>query len=340
MSDRLDRSGGSAAGMESTPVPSKSSASAPRARGVKRLLLDVSSLMYRAFFSLPTSMSGEDRRPVNAVHGYLDWTAQLVRARQTHDVMHAFDANWRPEPRVAIYAGYKANRPPDPDGLPEQFGLLKEVLDAVGATRAEAPGWEAEDAIGALCAADGVGTVRNEIVTGDRDLIQLVHDPDVRVLFTVRGVSQLRELDESAVKAQYGVSADRYVDFAILRGDPSDGLPGVRGVGEKTARSLVQAYPSIDAMLEDASRGAPEHRPIKGSPALRARLRDATEYVAAMRQIVPIRSDVDVELTTGDLDDERLNELADRHRLAGPVGRLRAALHATRRAQSRHGRPG
>ena len=94
MSDRLDRSGGSAAGMESTPVPSKSSASAPRARGVKRLLLDVSSLMYRAFFSLPTSMSGEDRRPVNAVHGYLDWTAQLVRARQTHDVMHAFDANW------------------------------------------------------------------------------------------------------------------------------------------------------------------------------------------------------------------------------------------------------
>ena len=175
--------------------------------------------MYRAFFALPASITGEDGRPVNALHGYLDWTANLIQSRRPGDVVHAYDQDWRPVPRVELYEGYKANRPPDPDGLPEQFPVLRDVLDALGMRQAEVPGWEAEDAIGAICArADG--SDRIDIVTGDRDLIQLVRDPAVRVLFTVCGVSDMRELDEAGVLERFGVPASRYLDFAVLRGDP------------------------------------------------------------------------------------------------------------------------
>src|SRR5207302_2514241 len=148
-----------------------------------RLLLDTSSLMYRAFFSVPDTIRGRDRRPVNAVHGYLDMTARLVERYRPDECIHVFDSDWRPAPRVARYEGYKAQRPVDPEGLPEQFALLQEALGALGLPWAEAPGWEAEDAIGAIVAnrpGDRFG-----IVTGDRDLLQLVRDPHVKVLFTL-----------------------------------------------------------------------------------------------------------------------------------------------------------
>jgi 5'-3' exonuclease len=290
-----------------------------------RLLLDTSSLMYRAFFSVPSSITGRDGRPVNAAFGYLGWMENLISSRSPDEVVSVFDDDWRPAPRVELYAGYKAQRQPDPEGLPEQFDVLREMLDALGFPVAEAPGWEAEDAIGALCARMRARD-RAEIVTGDRDLIQLVRDPSVRVLFTVRGVSELRELDEAGVLAHFGVPATRYAEFALLRGDPSDGLPGVRGVGEKTARALVNAYASLSAMLEDAARVQPRTRPIKGSPQLRARLRESAEYLAAAREIVRIRTEVDVVVHPGHRDDAPLDELAARHALAGPVGRLRTAL--------------
>lgn len=298
----------------------------------RRLLLDTSSLMYRAFFSIPATVTGRGGRPVNAVHGYLDMTARLIASRAPTLVVHVYDHDWRPAERVAAYAGYKANRPPDPEGLPHQFTLLRDVLDALGMAQAEAPGWEAEDAIGALAAGalasagDGERPPGIDVVTGDRDLIQLVRDPVIRVLFTVRGVSELRVLDEATVAERFGVPADRYVDFAILRGDPSDGLPGVRGVGEKTARALVLAYPSLDELMEDAGRAAPRRRPLMGSPALRARLREAGPYLAAMREVVPIRTDLKVRTWQPDPDDHGLEDLARRHRLTGPASRLRRAL--------------
>jgi len=290
-----------------------------------RLLLDTSSLMFRAFFAMPSSVTDPEGRPVNAVHGYLGWMPHLIATREPDQTVSVFDADWRPAPRVELYAGYKAQRPPDPEGLPEQFEVLREVLDAFGLPAAEAPGWEAEDAIGALCAAGSKGD-RFDIVTGDRDLIQLVRDPAVRVLFTVRGVSGLRELDEAGVLEHFGVPARRYAEFALLRGDPSDGLPGVRGVGEKTARALVNAYPSLDAMLEDAARTQPRTRPIKGSPQLRARLREAAGYIEVAREVVRIRTEVEVAVRPGRRDEARLDELAARHRLEGPVNRLRQAL--------------
>ncbi len=289
------------------------------------ILLDTSSLMYRAFFSTPTTVVDDHGRPVNAVHGYLDMAARLAGGRRPDRLVHVYDHDWRPAERVRLYAGYKANRAPDPEGLPEQFGLLREVLDALGCPQAEAPGLEGEDAIGALCAAGGPED-RFDVVTGDRDLIQLVRDPEVRVLFTVRGVSELRILDEEGVLRHYGVPASRYSDFAILRGDPSDGLPGVRGVGEKTARLLVQAYPDLDALVADASAEHRVGRPLQRSPSLRAAIRDAADYLATMREVVPIRTSAQVTTWEKPRDDERADELAERHSLLGPVRRFRAAL--------------
>lgn len=288
------------------------------------MLLDTSSLMFRAFFSTPTSVRDPRGRPINAVHGYLSMTAYLVRERHPDEVVHCYDADWRPAERVAEYEGYKANRPPDPEGLPEQFELLREMLDALGAAQAEAPGWEAEDAIGCLCARARRGD-RIDIVTGDRDLIQLVRDPVVRVLFTLRGVSELATYDEAGVRAKFGVPPDRYVDFAILRGDPSDGLPGVRGIGEKTARALVEAYPSLDAIVTDVSAAARTGAPLRRSPSLRASLREAADYIATMRRVVPIRTDLDVTTWRSERDAALVDRLAERHRLTGPVRGLREA---------------
>lgn len=282
-----------------------------------RLLLDTSSLAYRAFFALPATITGAEG-PVNALRGYLDMTARLVADRRPDEVLHVFDHDWRPAERVAAYAGYKADRPPEPEGLPQQLALLRTMLPAFGFACVEAPGWEADDAIGVLCAhaADGE---RCDVVTGDRDLIQLVRDPVVRVLFTVKGVSELAVLDEAAVRERYGVPARRYVDYAILRGDPSDGLPGVVGVGEKTARRLVDAYPDLEALIADA--GAQ-------SPKLAERLRAAGDYVTAMGRVVPVMTDVALERTVGVRDDGALDALAERHNLEGPVRRLREALGA------------
>ena len=308
--------------------PTRVHEAAASARRVTRsLLLDTSSLAYRAFFAIPATVTDSRGRPVNALHGYLDMTARLIAAREPDLAVHVYDADWKPAPRVAAFEGYKAARQPDPEGLPEQLELLRDVLDALGMPQAEAPGWEAEDAIGAI-ASRARRSDRVDIVTGDRDLIQLVRDPLVRVLFTLRGVSELQVLDEKGVMKRFGVPASRYAEFATLRGDPSDGLPGVRGVGEKTARALVSAYPSIDAMLEDAARAQPRRRPVKGSPSLRAKLRDAADYVEAMRSVVPIRADVDVKEWHPKSDPRRLEELGERHRLSGPIGRVLAALQA------------
>ena len=292
---------------------------------ILRLLLDVSSLGYRAFFALGDSVRGPDGGSVGLVHGYLDMVTRLVVNRRPDEVIHVYDHDWRPTARTRIYPGYKANRPPDPEGMPEQFALLRRALDLTGLLQVHAIDWEAEDAIGALCA-EARDTDRLEMVSGDRDLIQLVRDPVVKLLFTVRGVSDLLELDVAGVEAKYGVPASRYAEFATLRGDPSDGLPGVPGVGEKTARALVHAYPSIDAMLEDAARDDPQPGPFKGKPALRARMRDAGGYLDAMRRVVPIKLDAPLEVWAGERDDGALKTLADEHGFRGPALRLLAAL--------------
>jgi 5'-3' exonuclease len=285
-----------------------------------RLLLDTSSLMYRAFFALPPSIKDGDGKPVNAVHGYLDMTTRLLQTREPDSIVHVYDDVYIPREREQAYPPYKAHRPPDPDGLPEQFELLETVLAAFGAERASAPDWEADDAIGTLCAQAAADDLI-EIVTGDRDLLQLVRDraPTVRVLFTVKGVSELASFDEAAVAAKYGVPPGRYVDFATLRGDPSDGLPGVAGIGEKTARKLVASYPSLDALVDAA-----DELPAKQA----ANLRASAEYLRAMRLVVPVRTDVEVRIRQGEPDRPRLDILADARHLGGPIRRMSEALAA------------
>ena len=298
-----------------------------------RLLLDVSSLMYRAHFAMPDSVRAPDGRPVAAVHGYLDMVTRLIVSRRPHSTTHVFDHDWRPTARTDRYPAYKAKRPPEPEGLPEQFALLRDVLTLTGMPQAQTPDWEAEDAIGGLVARAAADDLL-EMVSGDRDLLQLVRDdpPPVRLLFTVRGVSELHEFDEAAVQAKYGVPASRYAEFAMLRGDPSDGLPGVPGVGEKTARALVQAYPSLEAMLADAvADGSPRAGPFSGKPALRAKVAGSADYLAIMREIVPVNAVAPLAAWSGSRDDPALKSMADRHGLRGPLTRLLAALDSSAR---------
>lgn len=284
----------------------------------RRLLMDTSSLLYRAFFGLPTSIKAPDGMAVNAVHGYLDMTARLIASRRPDQLIHVYDDVFVPAARAEAYPPYKAHRPEDPPELPPQFDLLRETLEALGETRASSAGWEADDAIAALCAS-AAPEDEVEIVTGDRDLLQLVRDsgPAVRVLFTIKGVTDLGVFDEAAVLAKYAVPASRYVDFAILRGDPSDGLPGVPGVGEKTAQKLVQSHPDLDAILASAP-----SQPKR----LAQNLTDAREYVLNMLNVAPVRTDVPVELMSGPRDDARVASLAERRRLGGPIRRLTEAL--------------
>ena len=167
-------------------------------------------------------------------------------------------------------------------------------------------------------------------MSGDRDVIQLVRDPVVRVLFTLRGVTDLRILDEAGVLEKYGVPASRYAEFATLRGDPSDGLPGVHGVGEKTARILVQAYPSLDALVADAKSDKRAGAPLQRSPSLRTAIRNAADYLEAMRKVVPIRTDVPTREWEPPRDDAKVEELSERYGVGGPVRRLHAAMAGAR----------
>jgi len=286
-----------------------------------RLLLDTSSLMYRAFFALPQSISDQNGQPINAVHGYLDMSARLLANYTPGELIHVYDADWRPAGRVDLYPPYKGNRPDDPETLPPQFTRLREILTAFGLPQAEAPAWEADDAIGSLCANasadDHIG-----IVTGDRDLLQLVQDgstntPKIEVLYTVRGVSKLEIFDEAAVVKKYNVPPQRYVDFAILRGDPSDGLPGVKGIGEKSAAKLIAAYPTLQAIVDDAD---------SQSARIAKSLKDSTAYIALMQQIVPVRNDVAVTIARPTKDEALVAKLSAAYGITGPVKRLEAAI--------------
>jgi 5'-3' exonuclease len=287
-----------------------------------RVVLDSPSLFYRAFFALPRTITGPDGAAVNAVRGYLDMLSQLLVERRPGGVVNTFDADWRPQWRVDLYAGYKATRREDPPELAGQERLLRAVLDAAGLPVAEAAGYEADDVIGTIAAAAGP-TERVAVVTGDRDLFQVVRDPVVWVLYPLRGTSSLAHMDEAAVAAKCGVPPARYVDLAILRGDPSDGLPGVPGVGEKTAARLAADHPDLDALLAAAAAG-------RLPPRVAAALQQHAGYLQAMRRVVPVATDVAYQVSDPHPPDEaRLAALAQGHNLDGPVKRLLAALEQT-----------
>jgi 5'-3' exonuclease len=297
------------------------------------LAVDAPSLYFRAFHGIPESAAktaaGE---PVNAVRGFMDMLAQLVRTRKPDRVVCALDASWRPAWRVALVPSYKKHRVAHgdveevPAALVPQIPVLLEVLEAVGIPAFGVDGYEADDVLGTL-AATQPGPV--EVVSGDRDLFQLVDDErGTRLLYCGRGVAKLEDSDNALVEKKYGVPARWYADFAAMRGDPSDGLPGVPGVGEKTAARLIARYGGVEAIvaaLDDPAAGF--------APGLRAKLAAAKDYLEAALPVCRVALDVklpdfDPARPTSPADPDRLITLAERWNLAGSARRLVDALAA------------
>src|SRR6185312_561547 len=266
------------------------------------MLLDTPTLYFRAYFALPESITAPDGRPVNAVRGTLDFISHLVTHHRPDHLIACFDAAWRPAFRVALLPSYKTHRVAQeapagsgqtaveevPDTLSPQVEMLLEVLAAFGIADGWAEGFEADDAIAAYAArhrtADG-GPV--DVVTGDRDMFQLVDDGSgVRVFNIARGVAKLEILGDAELTEKYGVTGSQYADFATLRGDPSDGLPGVAGVGEKTAATLLAEYGSLTGLLAAAADPASSVK-----PAVRKRLEAAQDYLAVAPEVVRVRAE-------------------------------------------------
>ncbi|QFG19879.1 5'-3' exonuclease [Actinomadura sp. WMMB 499] len=299
------------------------------------MLLDTPSLYFRAFFGVPESVTAPDGTPVNAVRGLVDMIARLVQDRSPDRLVCCMDADWRPAFRVAALPSYKAHRVAEdggdqtPDPLSAQLPVIDAVLDAFGLARTGVPGFEADDVIGTL-AVRGAADGPVDIVTGDRDLFQLVDDrAPVSVLYTARGVRNLQVMGEKEVSDKYGIPGRGYGDYATLRGDPSDGLPGVPGVGDKTAAALVTRFGSVEGILAALDGGD------TGFPAgARKRIEAARDYLASAETVVRVVTDIeapelaalDDRLPAGARDPEALVELADRWNLSGPVNRLLNAL--------------
>ena len=292
------------------------------------MLADAAGLYFRAFYGVPESVVSPDGKPINAVKGYLDMTAVLLQRRRPTRYVACLDYDWRPAFRVALLPTYKAHRlaadggEEIPAALSAQVPVLLEVLAALGLATAGASGFEADDVIATLAARDHDTC---EIVTGDRDLFALITNR-VRVLYTGRGVAKLENLGPEEVLAKYGVEAARYADFAALRGDPSDGLPGVAGVGDKTAAALVSRFGSVEDILIAAERAA------DGFPAgAAAKIRAASDYLSRAPAVVRGRIDVPVPqladaLPAAPADPARLVELCDRYGLSRSANRVLNAV--------------
>jgi 5'-3' exonuclease len=298
------------------------------------MLLDAASLYYRAYHGVPESITAPDGTPINAVRGFLDMTSTLVSRFRPSGLVACLDEDWRPAWRVALIPSYKTHRVapeavPDslgvmpeatPDTLAPQVPILLEVLAAVGIAAVGMPGYEADDVIGTL-ATVAPGPV--DVVTGDRDLFQLVDDHrGVRILYTGRGVAKLEIIDNDAVSSRYGVPASAYADLAVLRGDPSDGLPGVAGIGEKTAAGLLNRYGSLENLLTSLDAGEPGLTAGQG-----ARLSAARDYLSAAPTVVRVARELDLPehdqaVPLSPADPEAVLELADRWGLASPLRRL------------------
>ncbi len=294
----------------------------------KLMLLDSASLYYRAFFGVPDSVQAPDGTPVNAIRGFLDMVARLVATYRPTRLVACWDDDWRPAFRVALLPSYKAHRlepgsdpaasvEATPDLLAPQVPVIVELLSALGIARVGCAGFEADDVIGTLATSSEHPV---DVVSGDRDLIQLVDDEKpVRVLYTGRGIAKLEVMDEPYVETKYGIPGRSYADFAALRGDPSDGLPGVPGIGEKTAAGLIQRWGTIEAIVAALDSGDPEL-------SQRAKLAPSRDYLGVAAGVTRVRQDCplpafDSAIRVLPSDPARVVELADRWGIASSVNR-------------------
>ncbi|WP_306319399.1 MULTISPECIES: 5'-3' exonuclease [unclassified Streptomyces] len=300
------------------------------------MLLDTASLYFRAYFGVPDSVRAPDGTPVNAVRGLLEFITRLVHDHRPTHLVACMDADWRPQWRVDLIPSYKAHRvaeetaagSPDeeeiPDTLSPQVPVIEAVLDALGIARVGVEGYEADDVIGTFT---GRAEGPVDIVTGDRDLFQLVDDKlQRRVLYPLKGVGTLQVTDEDLLREKYGVDGAGYADMALLRGDPSDGLPGVPGVGEKTAAKLLAQYGDLAGIM-----AAVDDPKSKLTPTQRKRLDEARPYLAVAPTVVRVAGDVplpkvDTTLPREPRDPAALDDLAARWGLGGSLQRLLITL--------------
>ncbi|MEU4875393.1 5'-3' exonuclease [Streptomyces sp. NPDC021608] len=299
------------------------------------MLLDTASLYFRAYFGVPDSVRAPDGTPVNAVRGLLDFIDRLVKDHRPDELVACMDADWRPRWRVDLIPSYKAHRVaeerpggPDeeevPDTLSPQVPVIEAVLDALGIARVGVPGYEADDVIGTFT---GLAKGPVDIVTGDRDLYQLVDDArGVRVLYPLKGVGTLQITDETWLREKYGVDGRGYADLALLRGDPSDGLPGVPGIGEKTAAKLLAEFGDLAGIM-----AAVDDPAAKLTPSQRRRLDESRPYVSVAPEVVRVAGDVPLpEVSTAlpraPKDAAALEALAQRWGLGGSLQRLLTTL--------------
>lgn len=291
-------------------------------------------MYFRAFHGVPDSVVAPDGAPIGAVRGFLDAVTRMLTDHPATDVVACFDADWRPAWRVALVPEYKAHRVdtgqgPDveevPDALAPQVPVIEAVLDALGIARAGVDGFEADDVIATLARAS---TMPVDVVTGDRDLFQLVEDSrPTTVVYIGKGFAKAERVTDAFVREKYGIPAVSYADFATLRGDPSDGLPGVRGVGDKSAAGVVAAFPTMEALftaLDDPTIDVP----------YRGKIELTRDYLERAIEVVRVRIDVPVPQLSSALprtpaDPEALVALSTRWGLDRSVNRLMAALQIT-----------
>ncbi|KAA1415899.1 5'-3' exonuclease [Nocardioides humilatus] len=299
------------------------------------LLLDTASMYFRAFFGSP-EIQAPDGTNVNAVRGMVGYISYLVEQYRPTHLACCWDEDWRPQWRVDLLPSYKAHRvvepvagAPDieevPDPLELQVPIIRDVLGAFGIAVVGAPGYEADDVIGTLATGAGLPV---DVVTGDRDLFQLVDDAAaVRVLYIGKGVGKHERVDEAWILDKYGVTASQYADFATLRGDASDGLPGVKGVGEKTAMTLLQRFGDIDGLVTASTDPTSDL-----APGPRLKIKEAADYLAVAPQVVAVARDLDLPrgdalaLPSSPADPGLLEELTERWGIGTAVERLTATL--------------
>jgi 5'-3' exonuclease len=298
---------------------------------------------------MPDSLRSPDGTPVNAVRGLLDFIATLVNTYRPSHLVCCWDNDWRPAWRVELIPSYKAHRVAEggdavvtemsssastagetaPADLAVQVPMIVSVLESLGLPIVGADGYEADDVIGTLAS---TATMPTDVVTGDRDLFQLVDDErQIRVLYIARGVGKHERVDEAWMLSKYQIPASAYVDYATLRGDASDGLPGVSGIGDKTAASLINSFGHLEGILAEASK--PQSRV---SNAIRSKLGAAIDYLAVAPTVVSVVRDLDLGVSFDDLrlpskpkDPERFAELTEQLGLSGSSRRILASLTAT-----------
>ena len=296
------------------------------------MLLDSASLWYRAYYGMPDTLLSPSGLPVNAIRGYLDMTARLVSIYKPNRLVACIEGDWRPSWRVDIFPAYKANRlevgseeEEEPETLTPQIPILLDLIDAFGIPMVGVDDYEADDVM-ATFATNEKGPIR--VVTGDRDLFQLVDDErDVKVVYLARGISNHDLVDIDWVAQKYGIPGNRYALFAMFRGDPSDGLPGVKGIGEKGAALIANNFATVDAAIEGARNA---HAAL--TPALAKKIVEGIEYLKIAPTLVNCARDVALPSMTLDMpkkpdDLSTIYAMKEEYGLGASVDRLIAALN-------------